>query len=132
MNHPLTMLHRDDGKSMVIRTLTESERQAGRLPDDWEDGLPSEEQWEYAARTGTDSRFDFGDDLTLLPQHANFADRSWCESGDVYSNPVDQTLNDGAPGQNLVGSCKTNAWGLHDVYGNVGGWCINHAVRGGA
>lgn len=131
-NHPVTMLHHDDGKSMVIRTLTESERQAGRLPADWEYSLPDEEQWEYAARAGTESRFYFGDDLTLLPQHANFADRSWYETGDVYSNSADQTLNDGAPELNLVGSYKANQWGLHDVYGNVGEWCINHAVRGGA
>lgn len=131
-NHPVTMLHHDDAKNMVLRTLTESERKAGRLPNDWQYSLPTEQQWEYAARAGTTSRWYFGEDMKQLVEHANFADRSWYDSGDIFSNAAHRELNDNSPRLSIAGSCAANPWGLHDVYGNVAEWCLNHAVRGGS
>lgn len=130
-NHPVNMLHWDDGHGMLKR-LTEEEQRTGRLPADWHYELPNEEQWEYAARAGTTSRYYFGDEMTSLPRHANFGDRSYYDSGDIFSNAAHRTLADGFVRLAPVGSFAANPWGLHDVYGNVAEWCRNKAVRGGA
>lgn len=128
---PMTMINHDDAKSMT-RNFTQSERKAGRLPSDWEYSLPTEEQWEYAARAGTTTRFYFGDDIKRLPDHANFADKTYYDSGDVFSNAAHRTLDDGAVKLARVGTYQSNPWGFHDMYGNVAEWCINLAVRGGS
>ena len=130
-NHPVNMLHWDDGSRMVVRTLTEQQRKAGHLPEGWQYHLPSEDQWEYAARAGTTTRFYFGENLEELPKHANFADKSYYDSGDIYSNSAHRTLDDGFVKLAPVGSFKANPWGLHDVYGNVVEWCRDQAARGG-
>lgn len=128
---PMTMINHDDAKTMT-RNFTASECEAGRLPEDWQYSLPSEEQWEYAARAGTTTRFYFGEDLHPLPRHANFADKTYYDSGDIYSNSAHRTLNDGALKLAPVGSYQPNPWGFHDMYGNVAEWCINYAIRGGS
>ncbi len=65
--------------------------------------LPSEAEWEYAARAGTETRWFFGDDPSLLHRYAWFGQR-----GDV--------------GPRAVGRGAPNPWGLYDVYGNVWEW----------
>ncbi|MCY2992494.1 MAG: formylglycine-generating enzyme family protein [Planctomycetota bacterium] len=91
---------------------TEQERKAGRLPAGWEYRLPTEAQWEYACRAGTKTATAFGDKLDST--QANF-------NGNY-------PYNGAAKGPNLqrtteVGSCAANAWGLHDMHGNVWEWC---------
>jgi formylglycine-generating enzyme required for sulfatase activity len=93
------------------RKLTEQARAAGELPAGWEFRLPTEAQWEYACRAGTTTATSFGDKLSS--QQANF-------QGKPY--------NGAAPGPSLnrtckVGSYPANAWGLHDMHGNVNEWC---------
>ncbi len=76
--------------------------------------LPTEAQWEYACRAGTDSKYNNGgsqlSDLVLVGRY--FANRS-----------------DGKGGYNLahtiVGMYKPNAWGLYDMHGNVAEWCLD-------
>lgn len=92
-------------------TLTELARQAGELPDGWEVRLPTEAQWEYAARAGTTTATAFGDSLTSY--QANFKGTSY---------------NTGEQGPSLgrateVGSYPPNAWGIHDMHGNTFEWC---------
>jgi formylglycine-generating enzyme required for sulfatase activity len=93
------------------RRLTALARQAGDLPESWEFRLPTEAQWEYACRAGTTTATAFGD--TLSGTQANFQGKSY----------------NGAPeGPSLqratrVGSYPANAWGLHDMHGNVVEWC---------
>lgn len=75
--------------------------------------LPTEAEWEYAARCGTTTAFSFGDDPKPLDDYAWFKKNS----------PTEKKLNGGT---HKVGSKKPNAWGLHDMYGNVMEWCMDH------
>jgi formylglycine-generating enzyme required for sulfatase activity len=93
------------------RKLTEKARAAGELPNEWEFRLPTEAQWEYACRAGTTTATAFGDKISS--KQANF-------QGKPY--------NGAEPGPSLkratkVGSYPPNAWGLHDMHGNMVEWC---------
>lgn len=86
------------------RKLTELERKARRGRAGLEYTLPTEAQWEYACRAGTDTKFSFGDDETRLGEY------DWCASNAFY---------DGEPYAHRVGRKKPNPWGLYDMHGNV-------------
>ena len=86
--------------------LTESERAAGNIPPGFIYRLPTEAEWEYACRAGTSSVFSFGDDPDSL---SNFA---WHKS---------ESRGELQP----VGRKSPNAWGLHDMHGNIYEWCFD-------
>jgi formylglycine-generating enzyme required for sulfatase activity len=89
--------------------MTERARRAGDLPRGWECSLPTEAQWEYACRAGTTTATAFGD--TLGRHQANFA-------GEVVDR---RNLPKGSA--HRIGSYPANAWGIHDMHGNVWEWC---------
>lgn len=69
--------------------------------------LPTEAEWEYACRAGTTTRFAFGN--AIGSSEANFADPG-------ANPPLSQITRP-------VGSFLPNAWGLHEMHGNVWEWC---------
>jgi formylglycine-generating enzyme required for sulfatase activity len=87
--------------------------------------LPTDAQWEYACRAGTQSLFWTGDSLSDLASAENLADRSY---GREIANVIFEPWNDGAPFPSLVGSFRPNSFGLFDMAGNIGEWCRDWLV----
>ena len=87
-------------------------QQLNRQMSDLQARLPSEAEWEYACRAGTETRFSFGANIT--PEQANYDGRAPYADGKegVYR---EQTVP--------VKSLPANAWGLYEMHGNVLEWC---------
>jgi formylglycine-generating enzyme required for sulfatase activity len=90
--------------------------------------LPTEAEWEYAARAGSTSRFSFGDDPRGLRDHANVADASLRAAMPAATRAAPWT--DEAPFLAPVASYRPNAFGLHDMHGNVWEWCADGFAPG--
>ena len=88
-----------DMAMLFCRRLTERARAAGKLPAGFEFTLPTEAEWEYACRAG--STGDYAADPGAM---------AWYDANsDLQTHPV--------------GTKQANAWGLHDMHGNVLEWC---------
>lgn len=95
-DYPVTCVNWDDALDFC-RWLSKREKVVYRLP--------TEAEWEYACRAGSRTAYHFGPGITKDDAHF---DRN----------------NDSASGS-LVGSYAPNAWGLHDMHGNVFEWCAD-------
>jgi formylglycine-generating enzyme required for sulfatase activity len=102
-DHPVERVSWGDARC-VCRGLTRWLRDAGRLPEDWRVDLPTEAQWEYACRAGTDTIYATGDG------EADLARAGWYRgNADGRTHPVKER--------------EANRWGLFDMHGNVLEWC---------
>ncbi|MDO6967115.1 formylglycine-generating enzyme family protein [Rhizobium alvei] len=103
---------------------------------DWlssEDGhyqyrMPTEAEWEFAARAGSQGIYWWGNDHCLLREHANVYDKS---AGNRFPHlPRDfYEFDDGFAATSPVGSFKPNPWGFYDMIGNVWEMCQNWAYK---
>jgi formylglycine-generating enzyme required for sulfatase activity len=92
-DHPVTQISWDEAQSFIERLNLKEGGNKYRLP--------TEAEWEYAARAGSNSTFYFGDDAAQLGQYAWFG----------------ETIAQGST--HPVGQKQPNAWGLYDIHGNV-------------
>ncbi len=69
--------------------------------------LPTEAEWEYAARAGATTAYSFGDDVGELGEYAWYEANAW-NAGEQYAHQIGQK--------------KPNAFGLYDMHGNVWEW----------
>ena len=118
-NQPITGIKGPSALKFGSGTLELVEKKAGCLPTGWGYRLPTEAEWEYACRAGSTSRFSFGDSARELHRYANYADLSLHqEDGSFHYS--DLTANDGTGRRPApIGSYLPNAWGIHDMHGNV-------------
>ena len=93
-DHPMYYVNWDDAQRYVAKLNADHV-----LPSGWKWALPTEAQWEYACRAGTERAF--AGDLDEMAWYS--------ENSEITTNPV--------------GTKKANAWGLCDMHGNVCEWC---------
>ena len=97
------------------RRLTIQEQAEDRLPDGYEYALPTEAQWEYACRAGSQG------DYCYRSSEDELGDYGWYGgNSDGQTHPAGQK--------------KPNQWGLYDMHGNVWEWCQDNwgdKLRGG-
>lgn len=94
-DNPVEKVSWKDAKSYIKRL--------NKLNDGYKYRLPTEAEWEYAARAGTKTSYYFGNDIKNINEYA------W-----YWANSKSQTQ--------IVGTKKPNAWGLYDMAGNVWQW----------
>ncbi len=99
------MLSFDEAQEFC-RKVTELMRAAKLIDPQQVVRLPSEAEWEYATRAGTETRYSFGDDVALLDAFG------WHTGNAAGNDPP-------------VGAKKPNPWGLYDVHGYLWEWCAD-------
>lgn len=109
------------------RLLTARDRKNGIIGEDFEYRLPTEAEWEYACRAGTDTTFSTGNKLAARSAQFN------------WEHPYQVSATAPAPEGTVPTGCfDPNPWGFHDMHGNVWEWAYNtrileptHVARGG-
>ncbi|MDR1921295.1 MAG: formylglycine-generating enzyme family protein [Candidatus Adiutrix sp.] len=102
-SNPVEMVSWDDAQAFIKKL---NQKEGGKKYR-----LPTEAEWEYAARAGTTGRYSFGDDAGALGRYAWYKDNSG-----GLTHPVGQK--------------EPNGWGLYDMHGNVWEWARDrHGVK---
>ena len=104
-DYPATHVSLEDAMEFCrkLSALPEGEQSAGRIYR-----LPTEAEWEYACRGGTTGAYSFGTDSSQLNEYAWYEENAR-NAGEAYAH--------------MVGTKKSNGFGLHDMHGNVWELC---------
>ena len=105
LSRPVTSVSWPDATNYCAK-LTQRELAAGRIPAGSQYRLPTEAEWECAARAGTTTRFSYGDD----PAYASLESHAWYSANSGFT-------------PHSIGQKLPNPWGLYDMEGNVVEWC---------
>ncbi|MFZ2641430.1 MAG: SUMF1/EgtB/PvdO family nonheme iron enzyme, partial [Verrucomicrobiia bacterium] len=116
-NHPVCCVSWNDAV-VFCEWLTERERKAGRLPSGMVVRLPTEAEWEYACRAGTQTKFWWGESKEEGEGRLNW---NGAADGFPFTSPVDH-----------YGARGRNGFGLADMAGNVQEWCLDNYDATGA
>ncbi len=92
------------------------------LTDEFGYRLPSEAEWEYAARAGNAGLYCFGSDSWKLSHYAWFKENSYKDVTSIDKNSITVKKS----GLQLVAEKMPNKFGLYDVHGNVWEWCLDN------
>ncbi len=84
--------------------------------------LPTEAEWEYACRAGTESRFSMGNNPEKIVEFGNVSESAFSEF-----TTIGRTIQglDGFGATAPVGGFRSNAFGLYDMHGNAWEWCLD-------
>jgi formylglycine-generating enzyme required for sulfatase activity len=106
-NRPMIYVNWYDAREFCKKLTSTSNRGTYRLP--------TEAEWEYACRAGTTTPFHFGE--TITPSLVNYYGNANATKGEYREQTVD------------VNNFTPNAWGLHQMHGNVWEWCLDEYVE---
>jgi formylglycine-generating enzyme required for sulfatase activity len=105
VNRPVETVSWEDATNYCAR-LTVQGRASRVIPPNGVYRLPTEAEWEYAARAWTSTRFSHGDD----PGYASLSRYAWYEHNSSHTT-------------HAVGQKLPNPWGLYDMHGGLWEWC---------
>ena len=88
--------------------------QEPEIPAGYKLSLPTEAQWEYACRAGTETQYNFGNVLN--------GDQANCDGNYPYGTSTKGSYLEGTA---KVRTYAPNGWGLYDTHGNVWEWCLD-------
>jgi formylglycine-generating enzyme required for sulfatase activity len=118
-DHPVVQVSWSDARAFCA-WLSQQSRGTARY------GLPTEAQWEWACRAGAGTRFWWGQDEDTTGKVANVGDRALKKLHPRWPRSI-MAMDDGHAFPAPVGSYRANAFGLHDMLGNVWEFCSTRA-----
>jgi sulfatase modifying factor 1 len=105
-NNPVEMVSWDDVQQFLVRLNAAAPGLAARLP--------TEAEWEYACRAGTETPFSFGENIS--PEQVNY------DGNQPYTNGTKGLYREKTI---PIKSLPPNPWGLYEMHGNVWEWCAD-------
>jgi geranylgeranyl transferase type-2 subunit beta len=118
-DHPIVHVSHTDSLAFC-RWL--AKRAAAKLPLPLKYDLPTEAQWEWACRAGSGARFWWGADNDTSGQLVNVGDKTLKRAHPKWPRTI-MPMDDGHAFPAPVGDYRANAFGLHDMLGNVWEFC---------
>jgi len=122
-NRPVEWVSWDEANDFC-KKLTEMERGQPWARRGWAFRLPTEAEWEYAARGGTDTPYAFGDQI-IYEKQALFRWSDDDPRGMLASDRDPSNVPKDARFALEVGTTEPNRFGLGDMHGNVAEWCLD-------